>query len=35
MIYEFIFIAAAIVAATNRYCQMREYIHIHSKEYKE
>jgi len=35
MIYESIFLSFAIVVAMNRYCEMREYIHQHSKDYEQ
>lgn len=35
MIFESIFLSFAIVVAINRYCTMREYIHLHSKNYEE
>ena len=33
MIYETLILALAIVYAINRYCEMQEYKHRHSKEY--
>lgn len=35
MIYETIILSVIILLAVNRYCEMREYIHQHSKDYEQ
>jgi hypothetical protein len=33
MIFESILLGAAILMSVHRYCEMREYLHIHSKDH--